>query len=66
MVVVGGVAGVGVVDAAVAGVVGGIGVDAAVVAGGSNPASTTTESVEAITNVRDAWAAAKRQLGAEL
>jgi hypothetical protein len=39
---------------------------AAVVSGGSNPASTTTESVEAITNIRDAWAAAKRQLGAEL
>ena len=39
---------------------------AGVVAGGSNPASTTTESVESITNVRDAWAAAKRQLGAEL
>jgi len=39
---------------------------AAVVAGGSNPASTTNESVEPITNVRDAWAAAKRQLGAEL
>jgi len=39
---------------------------ASVVSGGSNPASTTNESVEAITNVRDAWAAAKRQLGAEL
>ena len=39
---------------------------AGVVAGGSNPASTTTESVESINNVRDAWAAAKRQLGAEL
>jgi hypothetical protein len=37
---------------------------AAVVAGGSNPAaSTTNESVEPITNVRDAWGAAKRQLG---
>jgi len=39
---------------------------AAVVSGGSNPASTTNESVEPITNIRDAWAAAKRQLGAEL
>lgn len=39
---------------------------ASVVSGGSNPASTTNESVEAITSVRDAWAAAKRQLGAEL
>jgi len=38
---------------------------AAVVSGGSNPAaSTTTETVEPITNIRDAWAAAKRQLGA--
>jgi hypothetical protein len=38
---------------------------AAVVSGGSNPsASATTESVEAITSIRDAWAAAKRQLGA--
>lgn len=38
---------------------------AAVVSGGSNPAaSTTTESVEPITNIRDAWSAAKRQLGA--
>ena len=38
---------------------------AAVVSGGSNPsASATTDSVEPITNIREAWAAAKRQLGA--
>lgn len=38
---------------------------AAVVSGGSNPsASATTETVEPITSIRDAWAAAKRQLGA--
>lgn len=37
---------------------------AAVVSGGSNPAaSTTNETVEPITNIRDAFSAAKRQLG---
>ena len=38
---------------------------AAVVSGGSNPsASSTSEGSQVITNIHDAWAAAKRQLGA--
>jgi hypothetical protein len=38
---------------------------AAVVSGGSNPsASATSEGATPITNIQDAWAAAKRQLGA--
>ena len=38
---------------------------AAVVSGGSNPsASSTDEGVQQITNIRDAFAAAKRSLGA--
>ena len=37
---------------------------AAVVAGGSSAtASTTNETIEPITSVQEAWAAAKRQMG---